>query len=107
MMTTYLVIIVLFAAPLAVNYFAQTFFPEHEAASYIADAAFTSPFAAAQAVPLDMGLTTDNRTAAEVAAEALGNWPLFFAYVGFSLGLNAALLLIMIWLFNTRWRVAG
>jgi ABC-type transport system involved in multi-copper enzyme maturation permease subunit len=107
MMTTYLVIIVLFAAPLAVNYFAQTFFPEHEAATYIADAAFTSPFAAAQAVPLDMGLTTDNRTAAEVAAEALGNWPLYFAYVGFSLGLNAALLLVMIWLFNTRWRVAG
>ena len=29
MMTTYLVIIVLFCAPLAVNYFAETFFPEH------------------------------------------------------------------------------
>src|SRR5438270_11467727 len=55
MMTTYMVIIVLFAAPLAVRYFAETFFPEHPAVQYINAAGFTSPFAAAQAVPLDTG----------------------------------------------------
>jgi hypothetical protein len=32
---------------------------------------------------------------------------LFFGYVAFSLGLDALLLLTMMWLFNTRWRVAG
>jgi len=117
MMTTYIVIIVLFCAPLAVKYFADTFFPFDPAmpylnrsTHYIAEAGFTSPFAAAQAVPLDTGSTPTSNTpgnpnAAQLAA--IGNWPLFFGYVGFSLGLDAALLLVMMWLFNTRWRVAG
>lgn len=106
MMTTYMVIIVLFCAPLAVNFFAQTFFADRPSAQVIEDAGFTSPFAAAFAVPLDMGLAGDTNT--RVAVEkATGNWPLFLAYVGFSLGLDVALLATMIWLFNTRWRVAG
>jgi ABC-type Na+ efflux pump permease subunit len=118
MMTTYMVIIVLFCAPLAIQYFADTFFPYDQARPdvnrptlYIRDAGFTSPFAAAQAVPLDTGtISTSGSTpgspnAAQLAA--IGDWPLFFRYVLFSLGLNALLLLTMIWLFNTRWRVAG
>lgn len=103
MMTTYMTIIVLFCAPLAANFFAQTFFPKHPSTAMVADAGFTSPFAAAFAVPLDVRLTTD---AASTAA-AIGNWPLFLSYVVFNLVLNGVLLLIMIWLFNTRWRVAG
>jgi len=106
MMTTYLVIILLFCAPLAVNYFAQTFFPSHPNAAIIESAGFTSPFAAAFAVPLDMGVTNET-TAAQSAKAATGNWVIYLAYVGFSAGLNAALLLVMIWMFNTRWRVAG
>jgi len=106
MMTTYLVIILLFCAPLAVNYFAQTFFPSHPNAAYIESAGFTSPFAAALAVPLDMGVTTD-AAVAQATKAAAGNWPLYLAYVAFSFGLNLALLVVMIWMFNTRWRVAG
>jgi hypothetical protein len=53
-----------------------------------------------------MGPSSDTQ-ASVTAKNAIGNWPLFLAYVGFTLGLNAALLLIMVWLFNTRWRVAG
>jgi ABC-type transport system involved in multi-copper enzyme maturation permease subunit len=112
LMTTYLAIIVLFAAPLAVRYFAETFFPAHPAVAYIDAAGFTSPFAAAQAVPLDAGITataasslSTNRDATDLAT--LGNWPLFASYVAFSLGLNGLLLVSMMWLFNTRWRVAG
>jgi ABC-type transport system involved in multi-copper enzyme maturation permease subunit len=111
MMTTYLVIILLFCSPLAVKYFADTFFPNHPAVQYINAAGFTSPFAAAQAVPLDTGTTTtgsgtpNNPNAGQI--EANGNWPLFFGYTAFSLGLNGLLLVTMIWLFNTRWRVAG
>ena len=118
MMTTYMVIIVLFCAPLAIQYFADTFFPYDQARPevnrptlYIRDAGFTSPFAAAQAVPLDTGtISTSGSTpgspnAAQLAA--IGDWPLFFRYILFSLGLNGLLLLTMIWLFNTRWRVAG
>jgi ABC-type transport system involved in multi-copper enzyme maturation permease subunit len=118
MMTTYMVIILLFCAPLAVRYFADTFFPYdpekpavNETTLLIRDLGFTSPFAAAQAVPLDTGAISDsNRTSTnrnEAQLAAIGNWPLFFAYVAFTLVLNAALLLTMMWLFNTRWRVAG
>jgi ABC-type transport system involved in multi-copper enzyme maturation permease subunit len=111
MMTTYMAIIVLFCAPLAVQYFAETFFPNHPAVQYINASGFTSPFAAAQAVPLDTGATSpavntpSNPSAGQVLAT--GNWRLFFAYAGFSLGLDALLLVTMMWLFNTRWRVAG
>ena len=118
MMTTYLVIILLFCAPLAVRYFADTFFPYdpekpavNETTLVIQRAGFTSPFAAAQAVPLDTGAisesnrTSTNRNEAQLAA--IGNWPLFLGYVAFTLGLNALLLVTMMWLFNTRWRVAG
>jgi len=101
-----------------VKYFAETFFPYdplkpnvNRTTLYIGEAGFTSPFAAAQAVPLDTGTTSPssggpgNQNAAQTAA--IGNWKLFLTYVGFSLGLNAWLLLTMMWLFNTRWRVAG
>jgi len=110
LMTTYLVIIVLFCAPLAVRYFAETFFPTHESVKIINAAGFTSPFAAAQAVPLDTGTTPVNSNVprSQTAPLAqLGDWPLFMSYVGFSLGLDGFLLLTMMWLFNTRWRVAG
>jgi ABC-type transport system involved in multi-copper enzyme maturation permease subunit len=108
MMTTYMVMIVLFCAPLAVEYFAETFFPNHPAVKYIDAAGFTSPFAAAQAVPLDTGTTTSSNVPGNATPFAqLGNWPLFFGYVGFSLALDAMLLLTMMWMFNTRWRVAG
>jgi hypothetical protein len=110
LMTTYLVIIVLFCAPLAVRYFAETFFPTHESVKIINAAGFTSPFAAAQAVPLDTGTTTANSNvprSQSAQITQLGDWPLFMSYVAFSLGLDGVLLLTMMWLFNTRWRVAG
>jgi ABC-type transport system involved in multi-copper enzyme maturation permease subunit len=108
MMTTYLVIILLFCAPLAINFFAGRFFPEHPNTPIVEQLGLTSPFAAAFAVPLDMGLTAaEAGSAAAAEQQALGNWPLFLAYVAFSLGLDAGLLLVMMWLFNVRWRVAG
>ena len=102
MMTTYLVIIVLFCAPLAVNFFAQTFFPTHPNAPIVAASGFVSPFAAAFAVPLDLGITDNNNVQANP-----GDWRMFLGYVAFSLLFNAGLGGTMMWLFNTRWRVAG
>ena len=118
MMTTYLVIILLFCAPLAVKYFADTFFPydplkpaENVTTLYIANAGFTSPFVAAQAVPLDPGTasTTSNQPGSPGASQLsiTGNWPLLFAFFGFTFVMNGLLLITMMWLFNTRWRVAG
>jgi ABC-type transport system involved in multi-copper enzyme maturation permease subunit len=107
MMTTYLVIILAFCAPLAVSYFARTFLEhERELVQQIRDAGFTSPFAAAFAVPLDMGPMVETPTETRLR-EQQGSWRLVFNYTAFSLGLDGVLLLTMMWLFNTRWRVAG
>jgi ABC-type transport system involved in multi-copper enzyme maturation permease subunit len=102
MMTTYLVIIVLYCAPLAVNFFAQTFFPTHPNTPIVAAAGFISPFAAAFEVPLDLGITENNNTPVDP-----GDWRMFLGYTSFSLLLDAGLIGTMMWLFNTRWRVAG
>jgi ABC-type transport system involved in multi-copper enzyme maturation permease subunit len=102
MMSTYLVIIVLFCAPLAANFFAQTFFPTHPNAPIVAASGFVSPFAAAFEVPLDLGLTDNNNQNVDP-----GDWRMFLGYVAFTLLFNAGLIGTMMWLFNTRWRVAG
>jgi len=52
LMTAYLVIIVLFCAPLAARYFAEEFFLTSEATPYVVQAGLTSPFAATFAIPL-------------------------------------------------------
>jgi len=102
------VIIALFCAPLAMNFFAQSFFPEHPNTPVVESLGIASPFAAAFAVPLDMGLTAaEAGSTAAAEQQAAGNWPFFLGYVAFTVALNVALLLVMMWLFNVRWRVAG
>jgi ABC-type transport system involved in multi-copper enzyme maturation permease subunit len=102
LMTTYIIIILLFCSPLAINYFAQTFFSNHPNTAVIAWLGLTSPFAAAHEIPLDITLGT------EVSPTSLvGNWPMYALHVIFTLALNCVLLLIMIWQFSTRWRVAS
>jgi ABC-type transport system involved in multi-copper enzyme maturation permease subunit len=101
LMCSYLVIIVLFCVPLAVNFFAIEFFPSHPATKYVEWSGVTSPFAATFAIPLDMDLVPSDEEEA-----AKGNWPLYGAYAGFTLALDVFLLSIMISLFNVRWRVA-
>ena len=96
LMTTYLVIVVLFTAPVAMTFFAQTFFPTARLSGIIAAGSFTSPFAVAFGLPIDMGMPS---------SKIVTNWPLFGAYVAYSVFLNGALLATMVWLFNTRWRV--
>ena len=105
MMTSYLVIIVLFCAPLAINFFAQTFYPNHEATRVAAELSFSSPFSAAFSVPLDVGAVSESNTPQNLAASK--DWFLFLCYLVFSALLNLGLLFTMTWLFRTRWRVAG
>lgn len=104
LMVTYLVIILLFCAPLACDFFAQEFFAGSQTASVIHQAGLASPFAAAFAVPADMDLSRNESRSAD---KPTGDWPLFISYVIFTLGLDGGLFATMIWLFNTRWRVAG
>lgn len=99
MMTTYLVIIVLFCLPLAMRFFAERFFPSAAATVWIERLSLVSPFAAVFAVPMHFGNPTE-------IADRAGDWLLYGSYLGFSTLLLAVLMLTIGWLFNTRWRVA-
>ena len=102
LMTTYLVIVTLFSAPLAARFFAEEFFPHHEATPYVIRAGLISPFAATFAVPLDVAVEQS-----EAASQMQGDVPLLIGYAVFTSVLLVFLLLMMIWLFNKRWRVSG
>jgi ABC-type transport system involved in multi-copper enzyme maturation permease subunit len=114
LMSAYLAVIVLFCAPLAISFFFGSVYQAYgdaegstggaNSATRLAEQlSFTSPFAAAFALPLDTGVTGE--TAAQDAAAA-GNWGLFLSYVVFTVLFNLGLLAAMIWLFRSRWRVA-
>jgi ABC-type transport system involved in multi-copper enzyme maturation permease subunit len=104
MMTAYLTIILLFCAPLAIGFFATTFYPDTQATQAVRELSFTSPFSVARSIPLDVGPINNSTT--PTSADA-ASWILYFCYLGFSVLLNIGLLLTMIWLFRSRWRVAG
>ncbi len=98
MIAAYLAIATLYCVPLAVRYFAETFFYPAATSDIVQWTNFTSPFAAAFAVPLTFGNPD--------IADRVADWPLYFSYLGFSIALVVCLLAAMIWLFNRRWRVA-
>jgi ABC-type transport system involved in multi-copper enzyme maturation permease subunit len=113
MITSYMVLMLLYAAPVAVWIFAHTFSPGfHAAVSGSATPAWdspyawlqwwtsTSPLAAAFSLPITLGETTN---------QAIGGafwWNhAAAAFMDFYLVLDAAMLLAMLWLFHRRWRV--
>ena len=98
LMTTYLLIVLLFTLPLAITFFASTFFPETQVADWIYKASFTSPFAAAFHLPIDLGMP---KTATAPVAE----WLFFASFEAFYLALDGTALATMAWLFNVRWRM--
>jgi hypothetical protein len=83
--------------PLAVSYFANTF-ADAATADFAGRASFTSPFAAAFNLPVDLLLPG--------SIYAQPNWGFFAAFELFYLLLNGALLGTIAWLFNARWRMA-
>ena len=101
-MGCYLLILVLFGLPLAVQFFATEFFPGHPVTEQIEWIGITSPFAASFAVPLDMDYTGTDETLVHE-----GNWLIFITYMTVTASLNGMLLAAMVWLFNVRWRVTA
>jgi len=97
LIVTYLVIVTLFTLPLAAVYFAGTFFPEAQVTQWLAQASFISPFAVSFELPIDP-MTKSIRTVP-------ANWGFFAAYLGFYAALDLALLTVMAWVFNHRWRM--
>ncbi len=98
MMTSYFIVVVLFTAPVAITLFAQAFYPGQDITATLKQLSFTSPFSAAFALPLDLQMQGTQAIPAD--------WPLWFSFVGFYIGLDIVLALGMIWLFHTRWRVS-
>jgi ABC-type transport system involved in multi-copper enzyme maturation permease subunit len=98
MMTSYLVLLILFTVPVAVRWFAAVFFSTALPTAWLSQLTFTSPFSATFALPLNLDPVSNAPTIA-------ANWPLFFAFLGFYAVLNVVLLSTMLWLFNVRWRV--
>jgi ABC-type transport system involved in multi-copper enzyme maturation permease subunit len=98
MMTAYLVIMLLFAVPLAVLSLARTFFLDAPATAWIGQLTFTSPFAAAFNLPLTFG-------AVGASVPIVGNWPVFWGFMACYALVDLALLSSMLWLFDVRWRV--
>ena len=100
LMTTYLMILILFCLPLAIDFFAEGVLSRwsNPALKWVG---VSSPFAAAFAVPLDMEILTPGSDPVSP-----GNWLLVAGYLGFTLLWNGLLLVLMIWLFNVRWRVS-
>jgi hypothetical protein len=112
-MTAYLVILVLFGAPLAVHYYAETIGGGGPVSEGIRRCGLTSPISAAFAVPLapdaDWGgdqVTSPSRETAQSSHGRRGDWGLVAAYFSVAASLNVSLLGLMVWLFRKRWRVS-
>jgi ABC-type transport system involved in multi-copper enzyme maturation permease subunit len=97
---TYLVILVLFAAPVAARYFAESFFSGSSSATVVEQLGVFSPFSATFALPLEI------EHEGKMISVSSPNLLLFFGFVGWSILYNGLLLLVMMRLFQVRWRVA-
>jgi ABC-type transport system involved in multi-copper enzyme maturation permease subunit len=102
LIATYLIIVVMFMAPLAVTFFTTTFYGRSTEAGVIDQVGMLSPFSAAFALPLDVS-TAD---APDSSPPVPGNLGVFFGFIAWSLLYNIALVIAMMRLFQVRWRVA-
>lgn len=99
LMTSYLVLAVLFCAPLAIKFFAEAYFPNAPATEFVVAGGVVSPFATAFATPFDA------QTSATGTPPAGQSWAIFFGHLLAMCIWNGVLLSLMVWLFNVRWRV--
>jgi ABC-type transport system involved in multi-copper enzyme maturation permease subunit len=104
MATAYIVIMMLYAVPLAVEGFARLRYPEAAFTLWVGKLTFTSPFAAAFSLPLGLERLLGGSPTPGAAIPA--NWTIFFGYLAFYGVLNLAMLLSIVELFNARWRVS-
>ena len=116
LMVSYSVILILYVAPLATTFFANTFYPTSPATPVVNIVSATSPFAAAHNLPLyfdDYSVDSEQRWEVATKDEAsILHYPLkdlvhFGCYLGFAIVLNVALFACMIYSFNSRWRISS
>ena len=116
LMVTYSVILILYVAPLAATFFADTFYPTSPATPVVNTLSATSPFAAAHNLPLyvdDFSVDSERGWQVATGGEArFFHYPLkdlvhFGCYLAFTIVLNVALFASMIFSFNSRWRISS
>ena len=114
LMATYTVILLMYVAPMAASFFGNTYFPSTRGTDIVNSVTVTSPFSAAFNVPIYMedysdeygGWKPAERGEANIFGYPLRDLEHFAGYVAFTLLLNAVLFGLMIWMFNSRWRVS-
>ncbi len=103
LMTSYLVLIVIFTGPVAVQFFTTTFYEAGDEAAVLTQSSVASPFTAAFSVPLDF---TKEAGFELVDGAVVGDWFEYATFMLFYTILNATLLATMATLFSKRWSVA-
>jgi ABC-type transport system involved in multi-copper enzyme maturation permease subunit len=97
MMMSYTIILILFTLPLALAYFANNFFAGTNFAKVAEGMSVVSPFAALFHLPISMP---------DASSSIAGSWPFFVAYLSATSLLLGGLWLVMLLLFQYRWRLS-
>jgi ABC-type transport system involved in multi-copper enzyme maturation permease subunit len=111
LMTSYLVLVLLFCVPLAVSFFTATFYPDQVDQAWNQLLGIGSPFATTFSIPLkvesfDTAGLPPPRSALDDGTAPVASWHLFFAYLAAFVVLMGGIFVAMIRLFEMRWRVA-
>lgn len=106
LVVSYLAIATMFLAPIAARYFAETFYTGTSGVDVVASLGAISPFSAAFALPLEMVRSEPWTNPAADTAQSAGEPILFFAHIAWTIFYNGALLGLLSWMFQSRWRVA-
>src|SRR5262249_6527173 len=102
LISTYLIIVTMFFAPVAIKFFAETFFQGTSQAAVADKFGIMSPFSATFSLPLNI-VDENHPTSGTVPPADLS---VFFGYIAWTLLYNGLLILGMMRLFQVRWRVA-
>ena len=108
LIATYAIILILYLVPPAVAVFANQYYESSVDLEMAQAMTITSPFAANLLIPLEIDSLTNLSSgfSEQWSTFEIGKYWHFGAYVLFTLGLNGVLLGVMVWMFNSRWRVA-
>jgi ABC-type transport system involved in multi-copper enzyme maturation permease subunit len=104
LISTYLVIVVMFMGPVAVKFFAETFFKGTTQAVVADKIGVISPFSATFSLPLN--IAEDDMRAMGTTPAPESDLRVFFGFVGWTILYCTVLILAMTQLFQVRWRVA-
>lgn len=108
LIATYSIILMLYLVPPAIAVFANQYYGDAISVEVAKAMTITSPFAANLLIPLpiDGANGSTARFFEQFAAIDLRQYWHFGGYVLFTVILNGVLLGVMVWMFNSRWRVA-